>query len=183
MSTAGQAPTGSRPRLAPATKAARQARIAAILAREQVHSQEQLAGLLSQYGGLHVTQATLSRDLDELGVVRLRAADGTLVYALPGDPGGYASPPGNAIDYPERRRALPGPSPSGGGQDRPRRQATGGAPPALRSAAPGAGDGLRSGPPRPTRSPGPGPAPAPDGPPRLVPGATPAPPRPGWPGT
>ena len=58
----------------PATKAARQARIAAILAREQVHSQEQLAGLLSQYAGMHVTQATLSRDLDELGVVRLRAA-------------------------------------------------------------------------------------------------------------
>ena len=38
---------------------------------------------------MHVTQATLSRDLDELGVVRLRAADGTLVYALPGDPGGH----------------------------------------------------------------------------------------------
>ena len=29
-------------------------------------------GLLSQYAGMHVTQATLSRDLDELGVVRLR---------------------------------------------------------------------------------------------------------------
>ena len=39
-----------------------------------------------------VTQATLSRDLDELGVVRLRAADGTLVYALPGEPGGPGSP-------------------------------------------------------------------------------------------
>jgi arginine repressor len=96
--------------VAPATKAARQARIAAILAREQVHSQEQLAALLSQYGGLHVTQATLSRDLDEIGVVRLRAADGSLVYALPGDPGGYASPPGNAIDYPEREVLPPDPS-------------------------------------------------------------------------
>ena len=88
--------------LAPATKAARQARIAAILAREQVHSQEQLAGLLSQYGGIHVTQATLSRDLEELGVVRLRAGDGTLVYVLPGDPGGPGSPPGSAFEYPER---------------------------------------------------------------------------------
>ena len=39
---------------APGTKAGRQARIAAILAREQVHSQEQLAGLLSQYTGMHV---------------------------------------------------------------------------------------------------------------------------------
>jgi transcriptional regulator of arginine metabolism len=92
---------------APGTKAARQARIAAILAREQVHSQEQLAGLLSQYTGMHVTQATLSRDLDELGVVRLRTAGGTLVYALPADPGGHGSLAGTSlagtgIDYPER---------------------------------------------------------------------------------
>ena len=54
---------------APATKAARQARIAAILAMEQVHSQEQLAVLLDRYAGMHVAQATLSRDLDEIGVV------------------------------------------------------------------------------------------------------------------
>jgi transcriptional regulator of arginine metabolism len=87
---------------APATKTARQARIVTILAREQVHSQEQLASLLSQYAGMHVTQATLSRDLDDLGVVRLRAADGTLVYALPGDPGGHGSPAGTAFSYPER---------------------------------------------------------------------------------
>ncbi len=82
---------------APGTKAARQARIAAILAREQVHSQEQLAGLLSQYTGMHVTQATLSRDLDEIGVVRLRGADGTLVYALPADPGGHGSLAGTSL--------------------------------------------------------------------------------------
>jgi len=92
---------------APATKTARQARIAAILAREQVHSQEQLAGLLSQHAGMSVTQATLSRDLDELGVVRLRAANGTLVYALPADPGGPGSPPGTAFDFPERGRLAP----------------------------------------------------------------------------
>jgi arginine repressor len=93
---------------APATKTARQARIVAILSREQVHSQEQLAGLLAQYAGLHVAQATLSRDLDELGVVRLRGADGTLVYALPGDPGGPGSRPGTGLDlsnYPERTEA------------------------------------------------------------------------------
>ena len=86
----------------PATKAARQARIAAILSREQVHSQEQLAALLDRYAGMHVAQATLSRDLDELGVVRLRAADGSLVYALPGEPGGPGSRPGAGLDYPER---------------------------------------------------------------------------------
>jgi transcriptional regulator of arginine metabolism len=77
----------------PVTKTARQARIADILAREQVHSQDQLAALLRQYG-LTVAQATLSRDLDDLGVVRLRAADGKMVYALPGEPGGPGSRPG-----------------------------------------------------------------------------------------
>jgi len=88
---------------APATKAARQARIVAILTREQVHSQEQLVGLLDQYAGMHATQATLSRDLDELGVVRLRAADGALVYALPGDPG---SRPGASLGFLERTEAA-----------------------------------------------------------------------------
>jgi transcriptional regulator of arginine metabolism len=78
----------------PATKAARQERIAAILSREQVHSQEQLAALLGKYAGMRVAQATLSRDLEDLGVVRLRAADGTLVYALPEVPGGPGSRPG-----------------------------------------------------------------------------------------
>ena len=97
---------------APATKAARQAQIAAILAREQVHSQEQLAALLGKYAGMHVAQATLSRDLDELGVVRLRAADGTLVYALPEEPGGPGSRPGTGLDYSERAVATPDPAPN-----------------------------------------------------------------------
>jgi transcriptional regulator of arginine metabolism len=81
----------------PVTKTARQARIAAILAREQVRSQEELAELLERYARVHVTQATLSRDLDELGVVRLRAAGGGLVYALPEQPGGPGSHPGGAL--------------------------------------------------------------------------------------
>jgi transcriptional regulator of arginine metabolism len=98
---------------APATKAARQARIAAILAMEQVHSQEQLAVLLDRYAGMHVAQATLSRDLDELGVVRLRAADGSLVYALPGEPGGPGSRAGIGLDFPERTQpSLTPPAPS-----------------------------------------------------------------------
>jgi transcriptional regulator of arginine metabolism len=81
----------------PVTKTARHARIAAILAREQVRSQEELAELLERYASLHVTQATLSRDLDELGVVRLRAAGGGLVYVLPGEPGGPGSRPGGDL--------------------------------------------------------------------------------------
>jgi transcriptional regulator of arginine metabolism len=72
----------------PLTKAARHAQIASILSQKSVpvRSQEELAELLGQRG-VHVTQATLSRDLDELGAVRLRGPDGVLVYALPGEPG------------------------------------------------------------------------------------------------
>ena len=55
-----------------------------------------------------VTQATLSRDLEELGAVRLRAADGSLVYALPEEPGGPGSRPGGG---------LAAGSAVGGGQD------------------------------------------------------------------
>jgi transcriptional regulator of arginine metabolism len=109
MSSPGQASPAS-----PATKAARQARIAAILSREQVHSQEQLAALLDKYAGMHVAQATLSRDLDELGVVRLRAVDGSLVYALPEEPGGHGSRPGSGLDYPERTPPPADPQASSG---------------------------------------------------------------------
>jgi transcriptional regulator of arginine metabolism len=77
----------------PSTKASRQAWVAATLADRQVRSQEELARLLNERG-VPVTQATLSRDLDELGAVRVRAADGSLVYALPGEPGGPGSRPG-----------------------------------------------------------------------------------------
>jgi transcriptional regulator of arginine metabolism len=80
--------------MTPLTKAARQARIAAILAREQIRSQEELAELLGKYAGVQVTQATLSRDLDELGVVKLRAPGGSLVYALPEGPDGPGGPEG-----------------------------------------------------------------------------------------
>ncbi len=72
----------------PLTKAARHAQIASILSQKlvPVRSQEELAELLNQRG-VRVTQATLSRDLEELGAVRLRGQDGALIYALPGEPG------------------------------------------------------------------------------------------------
>ena len=126
---------------APATKAARQARIAAILAMEQVHSQEQLAGLLDRYAGMHVAQATLSRDLDELGVVRLRSADGSLVYALPGEPGGPGARPGAGLDYPERSRPSPAATTAPGGE--PARQPA--APPAVNGELPLGGPSMRLG--------------------------------------
>ncbi len=79
--------------VSPVTKTARQAQITAILASTPVRSQDELSELLAR-SGVKVTQATLSRDLDELGAVRLRGPDGALVYALPGEPGGPGSRPG-----------------------------------------------------------------------------------------
>ncbi len=67
------------------TRAGRQARIIALLAGRQVHSQTQLQRLLSD-DGVEATQATLSRDLDELGAVKLRGPDGgTGIYVIPED--------------------------------------------------------------------------------------------------
>ena len=97
--------------MTPLTKTARQARIAAILAREQVRSQEELSDLLERYASVHVTQATLSRDLEELGVVRLRAPGGGLVYALPEEPGGPGSRPGGALFLPHSHPDLIEPEP------------------------------------------------------------------------
>jgi transcriptional regulator of arginine metabolism len=79
--------------VSPLTKTARQAQIAGILTQTAVRSQDELSHLLAKRG-VTVTQATLSRDLDELGAVRLRGPDGALVYALPEEPGGPGSRPG-----------------------------------------------------------------------------------------
>ncbi|RKS77838.1 transcriptional regulator of arginine metabolism [Motilibacter peucedani] len=69
----------------PQTKAARHRRIVELLSRHDVHSQPELARLLAE-DGLVVTQATLSRDLDELGAVKVRSG-GELVYAVPSEGG------------------------------------------------------------------------------------------------
>jgi len=98
--------------VSPVTKAARQAQIADILTRTRVRSQEELADLLARRG-VKVTQATLSRDLEELGAVRLRGAGGTLVYALPGDPGGPGSRPGGLPGPPAEGPAAEGPPAEG----------------------------------------------------------------------
>ncbi|MEY9210978.1 arginine repressor [Thermobifida halotolerans] len=73
-------------RSVPPTKAARHAKIAEMLTRYDVRSQSELARRLAEEG-VQVTQATLSRDLDELGAVKLRTVDGSLVYVLPGEGG------------------------------------------------------------------------------------------------
>jgi transcriptional regulator of arginine metabolism len=63
------------------TKTARQQRIVDLLGAHEVRSQAELARLLAD-DQVEVTQATLSRDLDELGAVRVRTAAGQLVYAV-----------------------------------------------------------------------------------------------------
>jgi transcriptional regulator of arginine metabolism len=70
----------------PATKNARQRTIVELLGRHAVRSQPELAELLGE-AGVHVTQATLSRDLLELDAVKVRGPDGALVYAVPGEGG------------------------------------------------------------------------------------------------
>jgi transcriptional regulator of arginine metabolism len=64
---------------APQTKASRHARIVAMIRDQSVHSQTELAELLAE-AGIQVTQATLSRDLEELGAVKVSGA-----YLIPED--------------------------------------------------------------------------------------------------
>ena len=66
---------------APLTKAARQARIVELLGSRPVGSQTELGRLLAD-SGLVVTQATVSRDLDELGAVKVRTSSG-MSYVVP----------------------------------------------------------------------------------------------------
>ena len=65
-------------------KVQRQRRIVQLLRKQQVSSQEDLAELLGR-NGERVTQATLSRDLEELGAIKVRE-NGRVVYRLPEEP-------------------------------------------------------------------------------------------------
>jgi transcriptional regulator of arginine metabolism len=83
----GERPTGQQPE--PATRAARLARIVELVGRHTIRSQSELGTLLAE-SGIAVTQATLSRDLDELGAVKVRAPDGgPPAYVVPEDGGPY----------------------------------------------------------------------------------------------
>jgi transcriptional regulator of arginine metabolism len=52
-----------------------------VIASRSIHSQEELRGVLAQEG-FAVTQATLSRDLVDLGAVKVAQEDGRAVYTL-----------------------------------------------------------------------------------------------------
>jgi transcriptional regulator of arginine metabolism len=74
----------------PATKAARHALIRQVVEAGSVRSQGDLQALLAERG-VSATQATLSRDLDELRAYKVRGGDGSQQYALPPESGlGYA---------------------------------------------------------------------------------------------
>jgi len=63
-------------------KRQRQHIIERLLGDEAVNSQEQLVELLAERG-VSATQATVSRDLDDLGAVKVRVGGGAGVYAVP----------------------------------------------------------------------------------------------------
>ena len=65
-----------------AGKNQRQHRIAKLLADHAVTSQAQLVELLAD-DGVVATQATVSRDLEELGAIKVRVPGGQTVYAIP----------------------------------------------------------------------------------------------------
>ena len=63
----------------------RQHRVERLLAGQVVPRQEQLVGLLADEG-IESTQATVSRDLDDLGAVKVRVPGAESMYAIPEHP-------------------------------------------------------------------------------------------------
>lgn len=70
------------------TRERRRQQVRELVARYEVGSQAALVALLAEQG-IEATQATVSRDLDELGIGKVRGADGRVSYALP-ESGGLA---------------------------------------------------------------------------------------------
>lgn len=73
------------------TKQQRQHRIARLLENEAVGSQSHLVELLAAEG-IEATQTTVSRDLEELGAVKVRLPGGETAYALPELPSQQIAP-------------------------------------------------------------------------------------------
>lgn len=61
---------------------ARRAKIVSLIQNSEVHSQIHLVQLLERLG-FAVTQATVSRDLEDMGAVRGRNSEGEMAYQLP----------------------------------------------------------------------------------------------------
>src|SRR3712207_569140 len=65
------------------SKFERQGAILRLVQERPLATQEELAEALREHG-FDAVQTTVSRDIAQLGLVKVRAADGRLVYALPG---------------------------------------------------------------------------------------------------
>jgi transcriptional regulator of arginine metabolism len=65
------------------TRRERQGEILRLVQEREISTQAELAHALAEAGGA-VVQTTISRDITELGLVKVRAASGRLVYAVPG---------------------------------------------------------------------------------------------------
>lgn len=64
------------------SKVQRQQTIARLIEVHQISNQPQLVELLAE-DGITATQATVSRDLDDLGAIKVRVPGGLTVYAIP----------------------------------------------------------------------------------------------------
>lgn len=67
-------------------KSTRQQLLRELVAERDLRSQQEVLDALAERG-VDTTQATVSRDLDELGAVKVRVIDGSLAYRLSVDPG------------------------------------------------------------------------------------------------
>ena len=63
------------------SKQQRQQMVTRLIAHDNVSSQPHLQELLKAQG-IEATQATISRDLEELGAVKIRIAGGDSIYAI-----------------------------------------------------------------------------------------------------
>lgn len=76
------------------TKTQRQQIIGEMLGAEAVTSQEQIVDLLAERG-VAATQATVSRDLDDLGAIKVRMPGGLTAYVVPDHPHEQVVPAGH----------------------------------------------------------------------------------------
>jgi len=65
-------------------KARRQMKIQELVAKEVIHTQEDLADRLRE-AGFDVTQATVSRDIKEMGLIKVPSSAEDYRYAIPGE--------------------------------------------------------------------------------------------------
>ncbi len=63
-------------------KAARQAALLDVIEQQEIQTQEELASALARHG-ITVTQATISRDIKELGLIKIVGDNGAYRYASP----------------------------------------------------------------------------------------------------